>query len=171
VELASRFAIKVAFPHCSPVTPNADIVTPFWLIQQTCRLVPVRTTGGCRQVIDTAGRLRTFLAMNPTMTTTHPVGDPRHTFLKPQEVIARFRWGRTRGYLELKKPGFPRPIAGNYRLDTLIAWEDRCLAGRRTREGRDHRHDPAGRAGHGAGAERRPRHDDDARQACGASPA
>ena len=108
---------------------NADIVTPFWLIQQTCRLVTVCTTGGCRQVIDTAGRLRTFLAMNPTMTTTHPVGDPRHTFLKPQEVIARFRWGRTRGYLELKKPGFPRPIGGNYRLDTLIAWEDRCLAG------------------------------------------
>jgi hypothetical protein len=106
---------------------NADIVTPFWLIQQTCRLVTVRTTGGCRQVIDTAGRLRTFLAMNPTMTTTHPVGDPRHTFLKSQEVIARFRWGRTRGYLELKKPGFPRPIGGNYRLDTLIAWEDRCL--------------------------------------------
>jgi len=67
--------------------------------------------------------------MNPTMTTTNPVGDPRHTFLKPQEVIARFRWGRTRGYLELKKPGFPRPIGGNYRLDTLIAWEDRCLAG------------------------------------------
>ena len=67
--------------------------------------------------------------MNPTMTTTNPVGDPRHTFLKSQEVIARFRWGRTRGYLELKKPGFPRPIGGNYRLDTLIAWEDRCLAG------------------------------------------
>ncbi|NMM34106.1 MAG: hypothetical protein HHJ13_08920 [Phycicoccus sp.] len=57
------------------------------------------------------------------------MSDPRHTFLKSQEVIARFRWGRTRGYLELKKPGFPRPIGGNYRLDTLIAWEDRCLAG------------------------------------------
>ena len=68
--------------------------------------------------------------MNPTKYETRPLrDDPRHTFLKSQEVIARFRWGRTRGYLELKKPGFPRPIGGNYRLDTLIAWEDRCLAG------------------------------------------
>ena len=58
----------------------------------------------------------------------HPSGGrPRHTFLKPQEVIARYRWGRTRGYLELKKAGFPRPIGGNYRLDTLIVWEDWCL--------------------------------------------
>ena len=65
--------------------------------------------------------------MQPTIPTTHPGGDPRHTFLKPQEVIARYRWGRTHGYLELKKAGFPRPIGGNYRLDTLIVWEDRCL--------------------------------------------
>jgi len=65
--------------------------------------------------------------MQPTMPITHSGGDPRHTFLKPQEVIARYRWGRTRGYLELKKAGFPRPIGGNYRLDTLIVWEDRCL--------------------------------------------
>jgi hypothetical protein len=62
------------------------------------------------------------------MATTHPGGgDPFHTFLKPQEVIARYRWGRTRGYLELKKAGFPRPIGGNYRLDSLIVWEDGCL--------------------------------------------
>jgi len=61
------------------------------------------------------------------MSTTHPGGDPRHTFLKPQEVIARYRWGRTRGYLELKKASFPRPIGGAYRLDTLIDWEDWCL--------------------------------------------
>ena len=81
---------------------NADIVTPFWLIQQTCRLVTVSTPGGCRQGIDTAGRLRTFLAMNATNTETQPLRDePRHTFLKPQEVIARYRWGRTGGHLEL----------------------------------------------------------------------
>jgi hypothetical protein len=109
---------------------NADIVTPSWLIQQTCRLVTMRPASGCPQSIDTPGRHRTFLAMDPTKNETQPLrDDPRHTFLKSREVIARFRWGRTRGYLELKKPGFPRPIGGNYRLDTLIAWEDRCLAG------------------------------------------
>ena len=61
------------------------------------------------------------------MPNTYPGGDPRHTFLKPQEVIARYRWGRTHGYLELKKATFPRPIGGNYRLDTLIVWEEWCL--------------------------------------------
>jgi hypothetical protein len=61
------------------------------------------------------------------MPTTHPGGDPRHTFLKPQEVIARYRWGRTHGYLELREATFPRPIGGSYRLDTLIVWEDGCL--------------------------------------------
>jgi len=30
------------------------------------------------------------------MPTTHPGGHPRHTFLKPQEVIARYRWGHPR---------------------------------------------------------------------------
>ena len=107
--------------------PNADIVTPFWLIQQTCRLVTMRPAGGCRQLIDRPGRHRTFPVMNSKMTTNHPMGDPRHTFLKPQEVIARYRWGRTRGYLELKKAAFPRPIGGQYRLDTLMAWEEWCL--------------------------------------------
>jgi hypothetical protein len=107
---------------------NADIVTPFGLIQQTCRLVTVCPGSSQRRSVAPPGQLRTFLAMNPTMTTTHPVDD-RHTFLKPQEVIARYRWGRTRGYLELKKANFPRPIGGNYRLDTLTAWEDRWLTG------------------------------------------
>jgi len=51
-------------------------------------------------------------------------GDPHHTFLKPQEVIARYRWGRTHGYLQLKNASFPRSIGGNYRLDTLIVWEE-----------------------------------------------
>jgi hypothetical protein len=106
--------------------PNADIVSPSWLIQQTCRRVTMRPGGGCRHLLDTPGRHRTFPVMNSKMTTNHSVGDPRHTFLKPQEVIARFRWGRTCGYLELKKLAFPRQIGGNYRLDTLMAWEEWC---------------------------------------------
>jgi len=107
--------------------PNADIVALFWLIQQTCRLVTMRPAGGCRRLIDTPPRHRTFPGMNSKMTANHPVGDLSHTFLKPQEVIARFRWGHTRGYLELKQPTFPRPIGGNYRLDTIMAWEEWCL--------------------------------------------
>ncbi len=109
------------------MVPNADIVTPVWLIQQTCRLVTGCTRSSGWQLIAATEHVRTFLVMNPTMATTHPGGDPRHTFLKSQEVIARYRWGRTRGYLELKKASFPRPIGGNYRLDTLILWEDWCL--------------------------------------------
>lgn len=54
---------------------------------------------------------------------------PRHTFLSSKEVIARFGWGRTYGYQMLKSPGFPAAIGGRYRLDTLMAWEERVLAG------------------------------------------
>jgi predicted DNA-binding transcriptional regulator AlpA len=54
--------------------------------------------------------------------------DPAHTFLTAKEVIARYGWGRTRGYEVLRGPDFPRAIAGRYRLDTLIAWEDAQLA-------------------------------------------
>jgi len=90
---------------------NADIVTLFGLIQQTCRLVTVCPGSSRWRSVAPTGQLRTFLAMNPTKTETQPLrDDPRHPFLKPQEVIARYRWGRTHGYLELKKPGFPRPI-------------------------------------------------------------
>jgi hypothetical protein len=67
-----------------------------------------------------SGHLPTVFVMNPTMSTTHPGGEPRQTFLKPQEVIARYRWGRTHGYRELKKASFTRPIGGNYHLDTFI---------------------------------------------------
>ena len=80
---------------------NADIVTPSWLIQQTCRLVRVRPGSTLWRSIAPALQPWTFLAMNPTMSTAHLVRDPRHTFLKPQEVIAMYRWGRTRGYLVL----------------------------------------------------------------------
>jgi hypothetical protein len=57
---------------------------------------------------------------------------PNHTYLTSREVIARFRWGRTYGYQILASTGFPRTIGGRYRLDTLIAWEDRVLSGELT---------------------------------------
>jgi predicted DNA-binding transcriptional regulator AlpA len=54
--------------------------------------------------------------------------DPRHTFLTAQQVIARYGWGRTKGYQVLRRRDFPKPVAGDrYRLDTLMAWEDSQL--------------------------------------------
>lgn len=50
---------------------------------------------------------------------------PANVFLTASEVIARYGWGRTKGYRVLRSPGFPRAICGDrYRLDTLIAWEE-----------------------------------------------
>jgi hypothetical protein len=57
---------------------------------------------------------------------------PSQTYLTSGEVIARFRWGRTFGYQMLASTGFPRTIGNRYRLDTLIAWEDRVLSGELT---------------------------------------
>lgn len=54
--------------------------------------------------------------------------DPRHVFLTASEVIARYRWGRTKGYEVIRSQNFPRPLAGRYRLDLLMAWEDNQLA-------------------------------------------
>lgn len=55
--------------------------------------------------------------------------DPRNTFLIPAEVMLRYGWGRTKGYetLRERRHGFPPAIAGRYRLDTLLAWEDQQL--------------------------------------------
>jgi len=54
---------------------------------------------------------------------------PQHTFLRTAEVFARYRWGRSAGYLRLRDPSFPRPLPGGvYRLDTLLAWEESQLA-------------------------------------------
>jgi hypothetical protein len=51
-----------------------------------------------------------------------------HIFLTAKEVIARYGWGRTKGYRVLHSEGFPRPIGGDrYRLDTLIDWEQHQL--------------------------------------------
>lgn len=55
--------------------------------------------------------------------------DPTVAFLSALEVIARYGWGRTKGYRMLRSEGFPRPIGGDrYRLDTLVAWENAQLA-------------------------------------------
>jgi len=56
---------------------NADIVTPFRLIQQTCRLVTVRPGSSQRRTVAPPGQLRTFLSMNPTKTETQPLRDDR----------------------------------------------------------------------------------------------
>lgn len=51
---------------------------------------------------------------------------PEHTFLTAQQVIARYGWGRTKGYRMLRSEGFPHPIGGDrYRLDALMQWEGR----------------------------------------------
>lgn len=77
--------------------------------------------------------LRTFPAMTDNDTLARPDGtDPRHVFHSATEVIVRFGWGRTYGYQMLKSTGFPRPIGGRYRLDTVMIWEDRVLAGELT---------------------------------------
>ena len=55
---------------------------------------------------------------------------PEHTFLTAQQVIARYGWGRTKGYRMLRSDDFPRPIGGDrYRLDVLMEWEGRQQSG------------------------------------------
>lgn len=50
--------------------------------------------------------------------------DPLHMFLTAQQVIARYGWGRTKGYQMLRSRGFPRPVGRDrYRLDSLLVWE------------------------------------------------
>lgn len=58
--------------------------------------------------------------------------DPASAFLTALEVIARYGWGRTKGYRMMRSEGFPRPIGGDrYRLDTLVAWENAQLGAAR----------------------------------------
>lgn len=73
-------------------------------------------------------RMRPSGASRVASTTDVIAQDPRHVFLTAGEVIARYRWGRTKGYALLRSPDFPRPVAGRYRLDLLMAWEDEQLA-------------------------------------------
>lgn len=58
--------------------------------------------------------------------------DPRHVFLSASEVMARYGWGKTRGYQNLKdRELVPAPVMTHpdrWRLDQLLAWEDTRIA-------------------------------------------
>jgi hypothetical protein len=84
------------------------------------------------EVIALAVGVGTFRLMPVQDTVAQTAADPLNTFLTTREVIARYRWGRTKGYEMLKSHGFPRSIGGAYRLDTLLDWEAAQLDGRRT---------------------------------------
>lgn len=54
--------------------------------------------------------------------------DPRHVFLDAHDVIARYGWGRSKGYQNLKdRELVPPPLMTHpdrWRLDQLLDWED-----------------------------------------------
>ena len=54
--------------------------------------------------------------------------DPRHVFLSVGEVMARYGWGKTKGYQNLKdREMVPPPVMTHpdrWRLDQLLAWEE-----------------------------------------------
>ena len=58
--------------------------------------------------------------------------DPRHVFLDAHQVMHRYGWGKTRGYQNLKDRSLVPPPAvthpDRWRLDQLLAWEDRRMA-------------------------------------------
>lgn len=58
--------------------------------------------------------------------------DPRNVFLSAGEVIARYGWGKTRGYQHLKdRSDVPPPVMTHpdrWRLDQLLAWEEKRMA-------------------------------------------
>lgn len=58
--------------------------------------------------------------------------DPRHIFLDAREVMARYCWGKTKGYRNLKDRDLvPPPVMTHpdrWRLDQLLAWEDERMA-------------------------------------------
>ena len=57
--------------------------------------------------------------------------DPRHVFLSASEVMARYGWGKTRGYQNLKdRELVPAPVMTHpdrWRLDQLLAWEEKRM--------------------------------------------
>lgn len=63
---------------------------------------------------------------------TSPIRDPRHIFLDAREVMRRYGWGKTKGYENLKDRDLvPPPVMihpDRWRLDQLLAWEDRRIA-------------------------------------------
>lgn len=62
------------------------------------------------------------------ITDIDPGVDPRHVFLDARDVMARYGWGKTRGYQALKDRDLvPPPVMTHpdrWRLDQLLAWED-----------------------------------------------
>lgn len=58
--------------------------------------------------------------------------DPRHVFLDARSVMRRYGWGKTRGYQHLKdRELVPPPVMRHpdrWRLDQLLAWEERRMA-------------------------------------------
>lgn len=58
--------------------------------------------------------------------------DPRHVFLTAADVLHRYGWGKTKGYQNLKdRELVPAPVMvhpDRWRLDQLLAWEDRRMA-------------------------------------------
>jgi len=58
--------------------------------------------------------------------------DPCHVFLSASEVMARYGWGKTKGYQNLKDRDLtPPPVMTHpdrWRLDQLLAWEEKRIA-------------------------------------------
>lgn len=58
--------------------------------------------------------------------------EPRHVFLSAGEVIARYGWGKTKGYQNLKdRTLVPPPVMTHpdrWRLDQLLASEEKRMA-------------------------------------------
>ena len=100
-----------------------------------CQWVRSRASAGQYQIalkqIAPACRVRRNRRMAPIRLVisqhSHPsIVDPCHVFLTPAEVMARYRWGRTKGYevMRTRRDGFPGAIGGRYRLDMLLRWEE-----------------------------------------------
>ncbi|MCL2541909.1 MAG: hypothetical protein FWE71_05530 [Nocardioidaceae bacterium] len=58
--------------------------------------------------------------------------DPRNVFLSAGQVLARYGWGKTKGYQNLKdRELVPPPVMTHpdrWRLDQLLAWEEKRMA-------------------------------------------
>ncbi|WP_432477750.1 hypothetical protein [Nocardioides sp. GXQ0305] len=57
--------------------------------------------------------------------------DPRHVFLDAHDVMARYGWGKTKGYRNLKDRSLvPAPVMTHpdrWRLDQLLGWEEKRM--------------------------------------------
>ena len=87
------------------------------------RCLPGSATGRHAGAIAAIDGFRTLLVM------TENTPSAEHIFLSRRGGLARYLWSERTSYRRMAAPGFPRPIGGRYRLDTLIAWEERGLAG------------------------------------------